>query len=61
MSHQANHKQLTLILTGIMALGGLTALLAYLDARRDKEVKSELLRIEKQIKELQLEKLAKNG
>lgn len=53
-------KQIRFILTALFALGGLSAFLVYLDNKKHSKLKTEVMNLEKQIKELELERM-KNG
>jgi uncharacterized membrane protein YciS (DUF1049 family) len=53
-------KQIKFILAALFALGGLSAFLVYLDNKKHSKLRSEVMDLEKQIKELELQKL-KNG
>lgn len=48
------------LIAGLGALGGVVALLVYMDQKKHNQVEKELFAIDKEIKTLQLEKL-KNG
>lgn len=48
------------LVAGLSALGGLVALLVYMDQKKHNQVQKELFALDKEIKTLQLEKL-KNG
>jgi len=48
------------IIAGLGALGGIVALLVYLDQKKHNAVQKEIFELDKEIKMLQLEKL-KNG
>jgi ketopantoate reductase len=48
------------LIAGLGALGGIVALLVYLDQKKHNEVQKELFALDKEIKTLQLQKL-KNG
>lgn len=48
------------LIAGLGALGGIVAVLVYLDQRKHNEVEKELFALDKEIKILQLQKM-KNG
>lgn len=48
------------IIAGLGALGGIVALLIYLDQKKHNQVQKEIFELDKEIKMLQLQKL-KNG
>lgn len=56
---QVQNRKITLIMVGLAALGGLTAFLIYLDKKRNRAIQDEILQLDKNIKELQLQKLKK--
>tara|TARA_R110000868_G_scaffold46244_8_gene152943 strand:- start:176 stop:367 length:192 start_codon:yes stop_codon:yes gene_type:complete len=56
----AQNKQLKLLLTLFLGLGGLAGFLVYMEERKHRKIKEDLLNLEKSIKELQLAKL-QNG
>ena len=56
----AQNKQIRLLMTAFLGLGGLSAFLVYLDNKKHERLKSEIMNLEKEIKGLQLERL-KNG
>jgi CRISPR/Cas system CSM-associated protein Csm2 small subunit len=53
-------KQIKSVITIVIALGSLTVFLAYLEERKHRRIKRELLELDRSIKELQLTKL-QNG
>lgn len=53
-------KQIKSVITVVIALGSLTVFLAYLEERKHRRIKRELLELDRSIKELQLTKL-QNG
>ena len=53
-------KQIKFILTALFALGGLSAFLVYLDNKKHSKLKTEVMNLEKEIKQLELERM-KNG
>jgi len=53
-------KQIKFILAALFVLFGLSAFLVYLDNKKHYKLRSEVMDLEKQIKELELQKL-KNG
>jgi hypothetical protein len=53
-------KQIKTVITIVIALGSLTVFLAYLEERKHRRIKRELLELDRSIKELQLTKL-QNG
>ena len=53
-------KKLKWIIAGLGALGGIVAMLVYLDQKKHNKVQKELFELDKEIKILQLSKL-KNG
>lgn len=53
-------KQIKFLLSALFALGGLSAFLVYLDAKKHSKLKGEVMDLEKQIKELQLSSM-RNG
>jgi len=53
-------KKLKWIIAGLGALGGIVAMLVYLDQKKHNEVQKELFALDKEIKLLQLQKM-KNG
>jgi|LakMenEpi13Oct10_1017325.scaffolds.fasta_scaffold66876_1 hypothetical protein len=56
----AQSKQIKFILTALFALGGLSAFLVYLDNKKHSKLKTEVMHLEKEIKQLELEQM-KNG
>lgn len=56
---QIQDRKIMYLMTGVAALGGLTAFLIYLDRQRHRKVQEEILQLDKNIKELQLQKLQK--
>ena len=56
---QPTHKQLGIIIGILSAIGGLTALLVYLENRQNKLIKDQLLLLDKELKLLQIQKTKK--
>lgn len=51
---QKQARYISLIIGGIAALSGIVAVFAYLDNKKHQNIKSEILNLDKQIKELEL-------
>ena len=58
---QKQDRKITWIIGGLAALGGITAFLIYLDRQRHAKVRGEIMTLDKEIKELQLQKLKGKG
>jgi hypothetical protein len=54
-------KKIKTLIGIIIALGSITAVLAYLEQRKHSKIKGDLLALDKSIKELQLTKLQNGG
>lgn len=52
----SSHRFATVTIGAIAALSGIVALFAYVENRRDKGIKSDLLRMEHELKELEIAK-----
>lgn len=50
-------KQIKNVIIALSALGGIVAIMAYIDQKRHNKIKEEIMSIDKEIKELQLSKL----
>lgn len=50
----STHKKLTIVISAVMALGAITALLAYIDNRRHRKLKAEILELDREIKTLEI-------
>lgn len=57
---QIQDRKITYIIGALAALGGLTAFLIYLDKQNTRKIQDEILVLDKNIKELQLQKLQKS-
>ena len=53
-------EQIKILFTALFALGGLSAFLVYLDNKKHSKLKSEVMNLEKQIKQLELAKMQNN-
>jgi hypothetical protein len=58
---QIQDRKIMYLIGGMAALGGLTAFLIYIDRKRNNKVRQEILQLDKNIKELQLQKLKKGA